>query len=215
VFGSLAAFANTNLKRLLAYSTIANMGFILLALGWGGPLGVAAAIVNAVNHALIKASLFLSGGYLTERAGTQDLARLGGIAGLTGAGTTAFGLGAAALAGLPPLNGFLSKLTLLRAGLEHGDAPLLAAAVAASALGIAVNLRAFVLVFWGALPDATGARWQEGASGVRGWVAPLALVSLCVLIGVWPGPLLAWAAQAAHELGHPAFYIEAVLGGRR
>ncbi|MBI4497359.1 MAG: hypothetical protein HY689_05620 [Chloroflexi bacterium] len=215
VFGGLAALANPNLKRLLAYSTIANMGFILLALGWGGPAGMAAAMVNAVNHALLKASLFLSGGYVTERLGEQALPRLGGLAHLTPGGTLAFGLGALALAGLPPLSGFLSKLTLFQAGLAAGDPALLAVAVGASGLGIAYSLRAFVLAYWGETPPWAVERWARRAAHRGTLAAPLLLVFLVVALGIWPGPFMGLAAAAAAELGQPDIYITAVLEGGR
>ena len=215
VFGGLAALSNTNLKRMLAYSTIANMGFILLALGWGGQLGLTAAIINAVNHAFIKASLFLSAGYVTERLGEQSMQRLGGVTRLTVSGTLAFGLGAMALAGLPPLSGFLSKLTLFQAGLAAQDPVLLTVAALASGLGIAYSLRAFVLVYWGTTPLWARERWDLHEGYLSMPLAPLLLASVYIALGIWAGPFVALASAAAMELNQPDIYITAVLGGER
>lgn len=215
VFGSFAALASANLKRMLAYSTIANVGFILIALGWGGPLGVLAAVVNAISHALIKASLFLAAGYVVERAHEYDLARLGGVAHLTVGGTFAFGLGAVGLAGLPPLSGFLGKLTLFQAGLTSGDLPTLAVVVVGSALGIVYNLRAFVLVYWGKTPPEVVESWRKAPPRRLGSAAPLLLALVYVALGLWPGPLLELAGAIAAELTRPEVYVEAVLGGAR
>lgn len=213
IFGGLAALANLNLKRLLAYSTIANMGFILLALGWGGTAGLTAAVIGAVNHALIKASLFLSGGFITERLHEQDIGQVRGLARLTPGSAVAFGLGALALAGLPPLSGFLSKLTLFQAGLAAGDITLLVLAVAASAIGIGYSVRAFTLIFWGDTPKWVRDRWDERKTPGETPIAPLILAFGVLALGVWPGPLLDLSGRAATELMEPQRYISAVLGG--
>lgn len=227
LFGGLAAIANADLKRLLAYSTISNVGLIVLALGWGfgwaglagqdsharnlGHLALAAAIVHTINHALIKGGLFLAGGYVTERLDEHGLAQLGGLARLTPAGTVAFGLGALALAGLPPFGGYVGKLALFRAGVDAGDAATLGAVVAASVLAIVYCQRAFVRVFWGESPPGIGERWRRhGNGGVP--AAPLLLALAVLALGLWPAPLITLATAAAGELAQPRIYIDAVLG---
>ncbi|CAN5716399.1 proton-conducting transporter membrane subunit [soil metagenome] len=215
VFGAFAAVANRDLKRMLAYSTISNMGFILLALGWGGAAGLFAAIINAVNHALIKGGLFLTGGHIVERLDEHEMPRMGGMVQLTPGGAVAFGIGGLAIAGFPPLNGFLSKLTLFQAGIAAGSAWLLGAALLASALALVYPLRAFVRVFWGDTPARAVQRWSEGESYPGAMLAPLLLVLLYVAIGIWPEPLMALARAATEELQAPDIYISAVLGGAR
>lgn len=212
LFGGVAALVTADFKRVLAYSTISNVGLILLALGWGGQAGLTAAIVHIINHALIKGTLFLAGGYVVERADEHEIARLGGVARLTPLGTAAFGLGALALAGLPPLSGFVSKLTLFQAGLAAGDAALLLAAVLASALGIAYSLRAFVFVYWGETPERLWERWRRSEAEAGLPVASLGLALFLLALGLWPAPLIALSASTAAELGEPAIYITAVLG---
>jgi multicomponent Na+:H+ antiporter subunit D len=213
LFGALAALVNGELKRILAYSTISNMGLILLALGWGGTQGVVAAIIHMFNHAVIKGGLFLSGGYVAERLHEHEVRRLGGLAALSPSTTLAFGAGAVALAGLPPLSGFVSKLAIFQSGIVAGGPVLLGAAVLASILGIAYSIRPFVLVFWGDMPEEARARWggQEGFS--KGALAPLLLAVLYVILGIWPAPLVEVAASVARELADPTVYIAAVLEG--
>jgi multicomponent Na+:H+ antiporter subunit D len=211
LFGAFAALANPDLKRLLAYSTISNMGFIVLALGWGGQLGMIAALVNLVNHALIKAGLFLTGGLIVERLGEHELRRLGGLAGLTPSAAVAFGVGAIALAGLPPTSGLFSKLMLLEAGVDRSGALVLGAVLLASALGIAYPARAFVRVFWGESSEAVRERWRAGGFGAWVVAAPLLLAAGSLLLGLWPAPLLGLARATAAELSDPAIYIGAVL----
>jgi multicomponent Na+:H+ antiporter subunit D len=211
VFGGLAALANHDLKRLLAYSTISNMGFVVLALAWGGAAGIVAALVNVANHALIKSGLFLAGGYVAERLDEHRMTRMGGVASLSPVAAATFGLGAAALAGLPPTSGFLSKLTLLGAGVEVGSTVLLAALLVASALGLAYPALAFVRVFWGRCPAPVRRRWREGEHRRAALLAPAALALVWLVLGLWPVPLLALAEAAAAELGDPTTYITAVL----
>lgn len=212
LFGAVAAVTNPDLKRLLAYSTISNLGLILLAFGWGGPMGIAAAVIHTINHALIKGSLFLAGGYIAERLEEHEIARLGGLAQLAPGSALAFGLGALGLGGLPPLSGFVSKMSLFHAGWAAQDAVLLFVAAVASALGIAYSLRAFVLVFWGDTPAWLERHWRERMTGGHGFVAPLLLALIVLVLGIWPWPLTALATTTAAELMRPADYIAAVLG---
>lgn len=214
VFGGLAALANGHIKRLLAYSSIANVGLILLAVGWGGTIGLTAAVVHLVNHALIKSSLFLTVGYVTERLDEEHrIARLGGLAQLSPRGTALFGVGVLALAGLPPLNGFISKWLLFQAGYSAQHYPLLVLAVGGGALSIVYSLRGFVRIFWGDVQPWAVESWTHRAAHGGNPLASLLLVLLCVLLGVWPGPLIELAQTTAQELIDPAVYMTAVLRG--
>lgn len=214
IFGALAALANDDLKRLLAYSTIANVGLILAAIGWGTGAALAAALIHTVNHALIKGSLFLSGGYLAERFHTHSLQRLQGVAGLTPGIALLFGIGAVALAGLPPTAGFVSKLTLLRAGWMAGDWLLLAGIVLASGLSIVYSLRVFIRLCWGETPPSL--HTAEGQVPSKRWsaLASALLVALILWLGICPSSLVKMAGAAADELQQPRIYIDAVLSER-
>jgi multicomponent Na+:H+ antiporter subunit D len=211
LFGGLAALANRDLKRLLAYSTISNMGLIVLALGWGGTLGLTAGLVHVVNHAMVKATLFLAGGYVAERVDEHRMARLGGVAALSPAAATAFGVAGLGIAGLPPIAGFTSKLALLQAGTAAGSWIGLTALVAASALGLAYPLRAFLEVFWGRGSSELTERWRDGNVHAAATLAPLLLAALILLLGLWPQPLFTLVSAAVAEIEHPARYIESVL----
>jgi multicomponent Na+:H+ antiporter subunit D len=211
LFGAVAALANPDLKRLLAYSTISNMGLILLAFGWGGPAGITAAVVHTVNHALVKGSLFLAGGYIAEQLDEHDMHRIGGLAQMTPGGAAVFGMGALALAGLPPFGVFVGKFALFQAGFSAQDTLLLVVAAVASTLGIAYSLRAFLLVLWGKTPPWVVSRWRDQMAGGRGFVAPLLLAAVSLLLGIWPGPLTALGSAIAEELLNPAAYVAVVL----
>jgi multicomponent Na+:H+ antiporter subunit D len=212
LFGGLAALANDDLKRLLAYSTIANVGLILMGIGLGTGIGLAAALIHTVNHALIKGSLFLAGGYLAERFHTHSLHRLHGFAGLAPGVTLLFGIGALALAGLPPTAGFVSKVTLLRAGWMAGELLLLAGMVLASGLSIVYSLRVFVRLCWGVESPAIVEEIRRSGMERRGALAAALLVVLILGLGIWPAALVEITTAAANELQQPQIYIEAVLG---
>lgn len=120
-YGGLTALRTYNGKRLLAYSTIGQIGFILVGIGWGTPLALVAAIVYAFNHALVKAALLMVMGLLSSRTDPKsaDFADIGGAGRLMPPiiGALWF-LGGMALAGVPPMNGFISKLAIVQSGVE-------------------------------------------------------------------------------------------------
>jgi multicomponent Na+:H+ antiporter subunit D len=213
LFGGLAALANGDLKRLLAYSTIANVGLIMMAIGWGGQWGLMAAIVHMVNHALFKGGLFLAGGYLAERYHEHSLRRLTGFANLTPGIAVVFGIGAVALAGLPPTGGFVSKLMLIQAGWLDGAGPLWLVAIIASGLSIAYSIRLFIRLLWGATPAWAVALTPHLPRQRLGGLAAALLVAGVLLLGILPSLLTTVAGAAAAEILDPQIYIHAVLGG--
>ena len=218
IFGALHASASTDLKRLLAYSTIDNMGLVLVGVGAAGALAVGgerllaglallAALFHLVNHALFKGCLFLGAGALQHAAGTGDLDRLGGLARRMPATAIAFGIGALSISALPGLNGFSSEWLLLQ-GLLHGFASPSAATEAALLVGVAalaitggLTATAFVKAL------GVGFLGQARSAGARGarevgpsMVVGMALLAAgCVVLGVVPGlalPLLDRAVTA-------------------
>lgn len=209
-FGSLAALRTYDAKRMLAYSTFGQIGFILLGIGWGTPLALVGAIVYAVNHAFIKSSLLMITGALSSRMPNKT-ARLTDIA---GAGHTLplmgmlYFLGALALAGVPPLNGFISKLSIIRGGIEAQGWLLLGLAIAAGLITLMYVMRTWQHVFQ---------RAPEGALQLKPYgdslAAPILLIGLCVLLGIYAVPVVSAATIAVERLGDPQLYIQAVLGG--
>lgn len=210
IFGGLAALGTHNAKRMLAYSTLAQIGFILVGIGWGTPAALAAAIVLTVNHSLIKAALLMLAGAVASRAPVKSAA----FANITGVGKSLPGMGALfllgglALAGIPPTNGFIGKLTLFQGGVLAGEYPALAAIGVASIITVVYVVRAFQLIWW--VAPAEGVKVKPGGDRL---LAPALLVGLCLLLGLWAEPLLRLANAVAAWLGDPGLYIGAVLGG--
>ncbi len=195
VGGVLLALGQTDLKRLLAYSSISQMGFVLVALGTNTWLGVAAAIFHAMNHALFKGALFLSAGSLERIAGTRDISKMGGIARIAPA-TTIGAVGASlSIAGVPPFNGFWSKLLILIALFTAGMHVVGAIAAATAVLTLVTFVKVQQRVLFGALPERL-----KGAHDVPASMSlpVIALAVLCLIGGLlWPLGLDDWVGGAA------------------
>ncbi|MDX1437453.1 MAG: proton-conducting transporter membrane subunit [Anaerolineales bacterium] len=210
LYGGLAAIGTGNVKRMLAYSTIAQVGFILVAIGWGTPLALAAAVVFTFSHSLIKSGMLMLAGAVASRAAIKSAA----FDVVTGAGKKApllgllFFLGALALAGIPPTSGFISKLLFFQSGLDAQALALVGVIGAAGLLTLVYGLRAFQRIWW----QPAVQEYEPKASGDAA-IAPAVLILLVMVFGLWPGPILRLAEAISLSLASPAGYLFAVLGG--
>ena len=202
--GAYIAIFKHDLKGLLAYSTISHLGLITLLMGLSEPLAVVAGVFHVINHATFKAGLFMSAGIIDHECGTRDLRRINGLMRLMPFTATLGIVAAGAMAGVPLLNGFLSKEmffteTLARA--EHGYMGwvLPAGATLAGALSVAYSLRFIHDTFFNGQPRDLPRTPHEAPFLMR--LPVLLLVVLCIFVGVAPamvaGPVLQVAAQAA------------------
>lgn len=203
LIGAFYALTEQDLKRLLAYSSVENVGIILMGIGLGmfalaqgqaglALLGFIAAGYHLVNHAFFKALLFLGGDQVRAQAGSQDLNQLGGLARRMPWTAGFFLIGALAAAAIPPLNGFVSEWLTLQAFLAAGSqalfamqvlAPLGAVLLAlASALAVMVYLKAFGSIFSGPARQPTAAQASEGPLGARLSLGILA--AGCAILGL-------------------------------
>ncbi|RUZ99636.1 monovalent cation/H+ antiporter subunit A, partial [Mesorhizobium sp. M7A.F.Ca.US.002.01.1.1] len=157
VLGAYFAIFQRDIKGLLAYSTISHLGLITLLLSLGSPLGAVAAIFHMMNHATFKASLFMAAGIIDHETGTRDMQRLGGLFRVMPYTATLAMVASAAMAGVPLLNGFLSKEMFFAEAIEtHADSILDTAAPYAAVLGsafaVAYSARFIHSVFFRPLP---------------------------------------------------------------
>ncbi len=200
--GYLALFQN-DLKGVLAYSTISHLGLITLLLGMNSELALVAAVFHMVNHATFKASLFMAAGIVDHETGTRDINRLSGLYRAMPITATLAMVAAAAMAGVPLLNGFLSKEmffaeTIFLARPDWQRLLLPVAATLAGMLSVAYSLRFVHRVFFG--PPATDLPHQPHEP-TRWMLLPSALlVATCLLVGILPahtvGPYLRTATDA-------------------
>jgi NADH-quinone oxidoreductase subunit L len=177
LFAALVATVQTDLKRILAWSTVSQLGEMLLALGLGGPL---AAAYHLTTHALFKSTLFLAAGAVDHATDTRDLRHLGGLRRTMPMTTLIFGAAALALAGVPPFSGFWSEEAILAQAAARGVAPALLLLLLIFLAGVYIS-RAGVAVF-ARRPDA-----PEPAGHDPGWLllGPMALLALGALGGGW------------------------------
>lgn len=219
VFGVLFALAQRDIKRLLAYSSVENIGIICLGLGIGvlgashglpvvAALGFAGGLLHVVNHALFKGLLFLGAGAAAQAAGTRDLDRLGGLAKRMPVTAAAFLIGALAICGLPPLNGFVSELLVYGgaavAVTATGVPPAAAGAVAIVSLALVSGLAAACftkvlgIAFLGEARTGEAAAAREAPASM---LAPMLAIAVAIAgIGLLGPVALSFIAPLARRL---------------
>lgn len=206
LLGAVIALQQTDLKRILAYSTVSALGTLVMLLGLGSKTAVEAAMIFLVVHSLYKGALFLAAGILDHQTGTRDVTKLGGLGRLLPVTAAATFLAALSMAGLPPLLGFLSKELLYEATLNFGPYALLLTFVALLANGIMVAVAATLF-----LQPFTGPRGQTprqpAGEATALWLGPVVLGGLGLLLGLQVG---FFPAQMSAALATPQ--VSAVLG---
>ena len=210
VAGAVMALFQDDLKRLLAFDTISQMGVLAVALGTASKSGLAGASYHLANHALFKSLLFLCAGAVVHTVGVEKLSEMGGLARRKPALAAAFVVGIAAIAGVPPFNGYFS-LTLVHEGIrEAGESPLVLVLLAVEVLTVAALARAAWLAFFRPRDEP----YEDDQPLARGMVAGLVgLGALCMGFGLAAGPLVSEvAAPAGAGLLDGAAYAAAVLG---
>ncbi len=208
-FGSLGALQTYDAKRLLAYSTFGQIGFILVGIGWGTTAALAGALVYAVNHSFIKSSLLMITGAVSSRIATKTarISEIGGAGRNLWLTAALYFLGGMALAGVPPLNGFISKVALVQGGIGASDWVILGLVVSAGMITLLYMSRTWQLIF----QQPPSPELKMKATG-DSQLAPTILIVICVLLGLFGAPLLEIAAQTVAQLSNPQAYIAAVLG---
>jgi multicomponent K+:H+ antiporter subunit A len=190
LLGAFIAIFQQDLKGLLAYSTISHLGLITTLLSFGSPLAAVAAIFHMINHATFKASLFMAAGIIDHEAGTRDMRKLSGLFAFLPITATLAMVASAAMAGVPLLNGFLSKEMFFAEALERhsggwldGIAPYVA--TVAGAFAVTYSVRFIHTVFFGPKPVDLPREPHEPPHWMR---LPIELlVLICLIVGIVPG----------------------------
>jgi multicomponent K+:H+ antiporter subunit A len=190
LIGGFAAIFQNDLKGLLAYSTISHLGLITTLLGMNSPLAAVAAVFHIINHATFKASLFMAVGIIDHEAGTRDIRRLSGLARYMPVTATLTMVAGAAMAGVPLLNGFISKEMFFTEAVFVSAAPwfqrvLPVAAVVAGMFSVAYSLRFTARVFFG--PDTCASLPRVPHEPPHWMRVPIeVLVLACLVVGIVP-----------------------------
>ncbi|OYW57773.1 MAG: monovalent cation/H+ antiporter subunit A [Rhodobacterales bacterium 12-65-15] len=231
VVAATIALFKDDLKAVLAFSTVSHLGMITMLLGFGTKAAATVAVFHIINHATFKAALFMTAGIVEHAAHTRNLRRLGGLRALMPITFTIALLAALAMAGIPPLNGFLSKeLMLQEAALTVWLTPWAMGVLATTGaiLSAGYSFRFLAGGFLGPVRDDYPHAPHDPGPGL--WAAPALLAGLVVLIGLFPMVAAAWLVDVAasavtgeavrakitlwHGLGAAALWMSlAAIGG--
>jgi multicomponent Na+:H+ antiporter subunit D len=239
VIGILGAIAQNDIKRLLSFTLVSHIGYMVFGIALSTQAGLSGAVYYVAHHILVQTTLFLVVGLIERQAGSASLRRLGGLALASPVLAIAFLVPALNLGGIPPFSGFIGKVALLQAGAADGSVlawVLVAGGTVTSLLTLYVVARVWTKAFWRARADAPEGGLADAApsalideSGMEvafsdradvGRMPPAMLVPTIglVVVGlaltVFAGPLVDISDRAAENLRDRSVYIEAVLGGQ-
>ncbi len=209
--GVLGAAAQTEVRRILSFHIVSQVGYMILGLALATPLALAGAVFYLIHHIVVKANLFFIGGLAARICGSERLADMGGLYKRMPWLALLFAIPALSLAGIPPLSGFWAKFLLVKASLD---------AAAWWAAGIALLTGVFTLLsmnkIWNEAflkPHPQGEEALQTVTGMRAaWLGMSALALLTVLIGLGAGPLIDYAVAAAAQLADPQAYLQPFTG---
>ncbi len=214
VVGVLGAIAQNDVKRILSFHIVSQIGYMILGLGLYTAAGIGAAILYVLNQIVLKSTLLLGAGLVDHGAGSSRLAEVGGLARRFPLLGWLFLLPALSLAGVPPFSGFVAKLSVVQAGVDGREWAVVAVAVAVSVLTLYSMTKIWGGVFWGEVEVV--ATPTDGTTERHGGTVPMlgataALVVGSLALALFAGPLLELCQRAATDLLHPTAYVDAVL----
>lgn len=239
VMGILGAIAQSDIKRLLSFTLVSHIGYMVFGIALSNQLGMSGAIYYVAHHILVQTTLFLVVGLIERQAGASKLERLGGLAAASPVLAFVFVVPALNLGGIPPFSGFIGKVALLEAGSQAGSSlawALVGGSVVTSLLTLYVVARVWTKAFWRSRADAPEGHLSMAAPTALvdnsedsmdidladrddvgkmpvGMLVPTgALIVVGLLLTVLAGPIFAYSERAAGEVLDRGQYITAVLG---
>ncbi len=215
VIGVLGAIAQDDVKRILSFHIVSQIGYMIMGLALFTVAGLAGAIFYIVHHIVVKTTLFLSGGLIEHVGGSGRLSRLGGMVRTVPVVAVLFLVPALSLAGIPPLSGFVAKFALVSAGTEVESYWLVAVSVVVSLLTLFSMMKIWSGVFWSPAEEAPDATPHSVGrlGGPFLMVAPTAALGvLSLVIALGAAPLYDLSERAAHDLLNNDSYVTEVLG---
>ena len=212
LIGVAGALAQDDMKRILSFHIVSQIGYMMMGLGLFSVAGVAGAVIFIVHQIPVKTVLFLAGAMVESDRGTSALGRVGGLIASRPWLALLFAFPALSLAGLPPFSGFVAKLALIDAGIASTSTAIVVVALVGSALTLLSMVKIWSGVFWGAPPD--GPPVDTGVTR-RGWTmmssATTVMMAVTLGIALFAGPIWTMSERAAGELLDGEPYIISVL----
>ncbi len=198
VVGVVGAIAQADVKRILSFHIVSQIGYMIAGIALGGVAAVAAVVFYVVHHIPVKTSLFLVDGIVEQDEGTSALDRLSGLARRSGLLAVLFLVPALSLAGLPPFSGFIGKLGVVTVGLDQGEWWIVAVALVVSILTLVSMMKIWTGAFWGAAPDTD----RDGVLRHHPLMAAVTwfVVALTLAVALFAGPIYGFAERTAADL---------------
>jgi multicomponent Na+:H+ antiporter subunit D len=220
VVGVLGAVAQHEIRRILSFHIVSQIGYMVMGLGLFTAGALAASVFYIVHHIIVKTNLFLVAGVMRLVGGSFELKELGGLYRTSPLLAALFLVPAMSLAGIPPLSGFVAKLGLVQAGLDVEQYLLVGVALAVSALTLLSMTKIWAEAFWKSAPEGAsvpiGEVRREKAGARATLIVPIAvLAGMTISIGLLAEPLVTISFEAGEQLMNPQLYIQAVLGEDR
>jgi len=212
LIGVLGAVAQYNVRRLLAFHIISQIGYMTAGLAIGTHLALTAVVFYVIHHIAVKSTLFLVGGVLEMRTGTGDIRKHGNFYQTQPLLAVCFLIPALSLGGIPPLSGFWAKLNLLQAGVSQGEWLFLFMALAVGVLTLFSMIKIWNESFWKPMPEDPSLQPMPAGPG-RPYAGMLMLCALTLVLSLGGWFVFDLSERAAADLADPSRYINAVMKG--
>ncbi|MFA5085678.1 MAG: proton-conducting transporter membrane subunit [Candidatus Omnitrophota bacterium] len=214
--GSILAFGQSNIRRLLGYSSISQVGYIILGFAIGTPLAVMGSLLHIFNHSVAKSLLFMGAGSMESSMGTQDIKKISGvISRMPVTGYTSL-IGALSICGIPPLGGFWSKLIIILACIQAGYFGLAFIAAFVSILTLAYYFKAYAPMLFGSVEGASKVSEKNGTQFFMGTpMIILAVISIASALFLVPGVMNILLRFATATVVNGTAYVNIILGSMK
>jgi multicomponent Na+:H+ antiporter subunit D len=217
ISGVLGAYAQNEVRRILSFHIVSQIGYMIMGLALFTPLALAGSVLYIIHHIIVKTNLFFVGGGIEAIMGSGRLPKIGGLYRSRPGMALLFAVPAFSLAGVPPFSGFFAKFALVKAGMAASDYVIATIALAVGLLTLVSMVKIWAEAFWKKDPAAGEIEEPSEAHLPRlslSYLVPMiALTALTITIGLAAGPFFNLASHAADQLLNPDAYIRAVLGG--
>ncbi len=183
----MMALIQHDMKRLLGYHAVSQVGYMVLGIGTGVPVGIAGGLFHMLNHAIYKSCLFLSGGAVEKKSGTTELDNLGGFAKIMPVTFITFLIASFAISGVPPFNGFVSKWMVYQGIIDTAKTGgyLWIVWLVAAMFGSALTLASFMKLIHAIFLGQPSKKEEEGETSPTMWIPTVILAALCIIFGVF------------------------------